>query len=308
LRARSDGQRPFAPKKVAAELVLEIADGAAQRRLRDVTLLAAWVKFSVFATAGNSGSDAFPCWSLPEAVRRWILIRRNDGNSASGTDRRKSIAPHCVNGCPPRSDEPWRPSGRQGPCARAHSDRRLLDVVAFACVRRAPRRTPRVRQALLAVKSVEQKTYACFMRSYDASIWRVTRAEGRQMKLLVAPRGRRRFGAQLLVRLGVTFATARRFRLEWRLRPRRGVELKRAGIGSAAGRLRRRRHGDRAPPDDKSRRQARQIAIWRATSRTTSRPTGAARRRRPRFQARSGEQRDLRAARQGRGACASQPD
>ncbi len=63
-----------------------------------------------------------------------------------------------------------------------------LTLLAFAvCAARAKDDTEGFARRLLAVKSVEQKTYACFMRSYDAShLARHARQKVGTMKLLVA--------------------------------------------------------------------------------------------------------------------------
>ena len=63
-----------------------------------------------------------------------------------------------------------------------------LTLLAFAvCAARAKEDTEGFASRLLAVKSVEQKTYACFVRSYDAShLARHPRQKVGEMKLLVA--------------------------------------------------------------------------------------------------------------------------
>ncbi len=145
-----------------------------------------------------------------------------------------------------------------------------LTLLAFAvCAARAKDDTEGFARRLLAVKSVEQKTYACFMRSYDAShLARHARQKVGTMKLLVAAE-----------RLPEDSALSYSFRLGVKLRNHKGdfvsngdcghaevSKLKRAGIRISCG-------GDCGgggmavglAPDDKSLVvKLDEIAIWRA--------------------------------------------
>jgi len=85
-------ERALAPKQVAAQFLLEIADGAAQRRLRDVTFLGGLGEIQRFRHRQEIADLMhFHAGSLPrKPFGRWILIRRNDGNSRHrDTDRTK---------------------------------------------------------------------------------------------------------------------------------------------------------------------------------------------------------------------------
>ncbi|HZE47613.1 MAG TPA: hypothetical protein VE087_12095, partial [Xanthobacteraceae bacterium] len=114
-----------------------------------------------------------------------------------------------------------------------------LTLLAFAvCAARAKDDTEGFARRLLAVKSVEQKTYACFMRSYDAShLARHARQKVGTMKLLVAAE-----------RLPEDSALSYSFRLGVKLRNHQGdfvsngncshaevSKLKRAGIRISCG-------------------------------------------------------------------------
>jgi len=145
-----------------------------------------------------------------------------------------------------------------------------LTLLAFAvCAARAKDDTEGFARRLLAVKSVEQKTYACFMRSYDAShLARHARQKVGTMKLLVAAE-----------RLPEDSALSYSFRLGVKLRNHKGdfvsngdcghaevLKLKRAGVRISCG-------GDCGgggmaiglAPDDKSLVvKLDEIAIWRA--------------------------------------------
>ncbi len=100
-----------------------------------------------------------------------------------------------------------------------------LTLLAFAvCAARAKDDTEGFARRLLAVKSVEQKTYACFMRSYDAShLARHARQKVGTMKLLVAAE-----------RLPEDSALSYSFRLGVKLRNHKGDFVSNGDCGPAA--------------------------------------------------------------------------